>query len=128
MGFGERLKSLRKSKKMTQIELSRVLGVDHTTISKWESGIYETDFETAQRIAQYFGVSADYLLGKENQEVKNLTETEILDYQKIIDASRRKLEQGKPDTYRGRKITRSTLDLLEQVLQSAQKIIDDEKD
>lgn len=128
MGFGERLKSLRKSKKMTQIELSRVLGVDHTTISKWESGIYETDFETAQRIAQYFGVSADYLLGKENQEVKNLTETEILDYQKIIDASRRKLEQGKPDTYRGRKITRSTLDLLEQVLQSAQKIIDEEKD
>lgn len=128
MGFGERLKSLRKSKKMTQIELSRVLGVDHTTISKWESGIYETDFETAQRIAQYFGVSADYLLGKENQEVKNLTETEILDYQKIIDASRRKLEQGKPDTYRGRKITRSTLDLLEQVLQSSQKIIDEEKD
>ena len=128
MGFGERLKSLRKSKKMTQIELSRVLGVDHTTISKWESGIYETDFETAQRIAQYFGVSADYLLGKEHQEVKNLTETEILDYQKIIDASRRKLEQGKPDTYRGRKITRSTLDLLEQVLQSAQKIIDEEKD
>lgn len=127
MGFGERLKSLRKSKKMTQIELSRVLGVDHTTISKWEAGIYETDFETAQRIAQYFGVSADYLLGKENQEVKNLTETEILDYQKIIDASRRKLEQGKPDTYRGRKITRSTLDLLEQVLQSAQKIIDEEK-
>lgn len=128
MGFGERLKSLRKSKKMTQIELSRVLGVDHTTISKWEAGIYETDFETAQRIAQYFGVSADYLLGKENQEVKNLTETEILDYQKIIDASRRKLEQGKPDTYRGRKITRSTLDLLEQVLQSSQKIIDEEKD
>lgn len=128
MGFGERLKSLRKSKKMTQIELSRVLGVDHTTISKWEAGIYETDFETAQRIAQYFGVSADYLLGKENQEVKNLTETEILDYQKIIDSSRRKLEQGKPDTYRGRKITRSTLDLLEQVLQSAQKIIDEEKD
>lgn len=128
MGFGERLKSLRKSKKMTQIELSRVLGVDHTTISKWEAGIYETDFETAQRIAQYFGVSADYLLGKENQEVKNLTETEILDYQKIIDASRRKLEQGKPDTYRGRKITHSTLDLLEQVLQSAQKIIDEEKD
>lgn len=126
--FGDRLKKLRKTKKMTQAQLGQVFGVDHTTISKWEKGVYETDFETIQKIADYFGVSADYLLGKtDDPQKKDITETEIIDYYKIIQASRKKIKLGNPDVYRGREITQSTLDLLESVLIQSQKIIDEQK-
>lgn len=124
--FGDRLRKLRKSKKLTQEQLGEVFGLDNTTISKWELGRYETDFEMVHRIARYFGVSADYLTGKtDNPDIIELTEREILDYKKIIEASRKKIDQGNPDLYQGKAISHATLDLLESVLASAQKIRDE---
>ena len=57
------LKDLRKGKKMTQADLSRELNISPSSIGMWEQGRREPDLDNLSRIADFFGVSADYLLG-----------------------------------------------------------------
>ena len=62
MSFGERLKTLRESKNLTQKELGKILGLEQSTISNYE---IDTRFKNGDRlikIADFFGVSIDYLL------------------------------------------------------------------
>ena len=61
--FKERLKEMRIEKKLSQKELAEALSVSQRSISSWETGFRQPDFETLEKIAKYFGVSADYLLG-----------------------------------------------------------------
>ena len=62
--FSKRLKTLRQEKHLNQIELSKLILVGNKTISDYERGISNPDFDTLQRIANFFNVSTDYLLGK----------------------------------------------------------------
>lgn len=64
-----RLKVIRRDNKKTQTEIANLLNVNAKTISRWESG--ETDIKTpqAQMLADYFGVSIEYLLG--NSDIPN---------------------------------------------------------
>lgn len=57
-----RLRELRKSKRMTQQRLAIELNMNQNTISRYESGEREADYQTLIAIADYFGVSVDYLL------------------------------------------------------------------
>ena len=61
--FAERLKDLRKEKTLSQADLAKELGVSQRSISSWETGFRQPDFETLEILAKYFGVSTDYLLG-----------------------------------------------------------------
>jgi len=61
--FKERLKELRIEKKLSQKELALALSVSQRSISSWETGFRQPDFESLEKIAKFFGVSADYLLG-----------------------------------------------------------------
>lgn len=63
LSLGERIKTKRKEKKLTQKGLANILGIDHTTISKWESNIYEPDSKSLNKLAEILEVSTDYLLG-----------------------------------------------------------------
>jgi transcriptional regulator with XRE-family HTH domain len=63
----KRLLELRKEKKLSQEGLSKILNVGQTTISSWERGEKEPDNATLIRLAEYFGVTTDYLLGLENE-------------------------------------------------------------
>ena len=58
------IKSLRKEKGLTQVELATILHIDQTTISKWELGKALPDTTTLVVLAGYFDVSIDYLLGR----------------------------------------------------------------
>ena len=58
-----RIASMRKSKGITQKELGRILGVAQNTISNWEKGNREPDYESLKKMAFYFDCSTDYLLG-----------------------------------------------------------------
>ena len=62
--FGNRLRQLRKEANLTQKDLAAKLGLAFSTISMYERGIREPDFETTEAIADYFNVSMDFLLGK----------------------------------------------------------------
>lgn len=70
--FGERIKNLRNQKKMTQQELGNVVGLTSTGISYWESGKAIPNFETMTKLSDYFGVSIDYLTGKDELDNKGL--------------------------------------------------------
>lgn len=62
--FAERLKQLRRQRNISQQMLSIQLGVNQTTISGWEIANREPSYEMLARIADLFGVSADYLIGR----------------------------------------------------------------
>lgn len=62
--LGKRLKQLRKEKKITQIELGERINVTHVSISGYESGNRFPDINTLERLADYFNVQIDYLLGR----------------------------------------------------------------
>lgn len=64
--FGERVKELRIEKGMKQSDLAKVFNIKPATLSRWENGIIEPDYKTLIKLAKYFGVSADYLLGLED--------------------------------------------------------------
>ena len=61
---GERLKQLRKEHKLTQTDLGNKINVTKVSISGYENGNRSPDTETLTRLADYFDVSTDYLLGR----------------------------------------------------------------
>lgn len=61
--FAERLRELRKERKMTQTELANALGVAMNTESIWERGERQPDDKLFISIAEYFGVPITYLAG-----------------------------------------------------------------
>ena len=68
-----RVKQLRESHGLQQKHLALELGVSQPTVCNWESGLKEPSFKSTIKIADYFGVSTDYLLGKTN--VPNISES-----------------------------------------------------
>ena len=66
--FGTQLQKLRKEKGVTQEQIAEHMGVSAQAISKWENGSYPNG-DLLPRLADYFGVSIDYLYGREKTEV-----------------------------------------------------------
>lgn len=66
-----RIKELRKEKGIKQIELCKVLGISQGNLSNWENDVYEPDKKSLLKMADYFGVSVDYLLGRESLPIDN---------------------------------------------------------
>ena len=58
------LKQLREENGMAQKEVAAILHVSNGTISNYESGIHSPNLDTLCAIADYYGVSVDYLLGR----------------------------------------------------------------
>lgn len=65
-----RLKEIRKKRGVTQLKLAMDLGLNQNSISRYENGEHEADYQTLIAIADYFNVSIDYLFGRtDNPEV-----------------------------------------------------------
>ncbi|HBI91260.1 MAG TPA: XRE family transcriptional regulator [Terrisporobacter glycolicus] len=62
--FGKRLKSLRIEKDLNQSDLADILELSTSTIGMYEQGRRYADLDTIKKIAEYFDVSVDYLLGR----------------------------------------------------------------
>lgn len=72
--LGERLKALRKSKGLSQSELAQELGVSVRSYHRYERGEINAPITALVAAADYFGVSADYLLGRTDKPVVNREE------------------------------------------------------
>lgn len=59
-----RLKELRERRRLSQVTLAMDLNLNQNSISRYETGEREADYTTLIAIADYFGVSVDYLLGR----------------------------------------------------------------
>ena len=65
--FCERLKEVRKSKKLTQMQLAQKIQTNNSSICDWERGRSQPDLETLTRLALFFEVTTDFLLGLEDE-------------------------------------------------------------
>lgn len=66
----ERLRELRKSKGISLKELGAIVGVAESTMSLYESGKRQPDYETLLKLSEYYGVTVDYLLrGSEEEQL-----------------------------------------------------------
>lgn len=62
--FGDILKEIREDKGFTQSDLAELLNLSRSTITSYENNINEPSFQILIKIADVFGVSIDYLLGR----------------------------------------------------------------
>lgn len=76
MTFAERIQTLRKEAGLTQEQLASKFGVSAQAVSKWENGSFP-EGDLIPRIADHFGVSIDYLYGREKKQVS--LEQQIVD-------------------------------------------------
>lgn len=70
--LGARIKELRESRGLTQEELAIALGLSRPAVTKYERDERIPDLITAARIAEFFGVSMDYLCGRKLSEKEKL--------------------------------------------------------
>ena len=78
--FGENLKKLRMTQNLTQKELGLKVGISKAVVSKYENGLGYPSFDVLIRIADYFSVTTDYLLGVDKSKtinVSTLTDSQI---------------------------------------------------
>lgn len=61
--FRLKLKELREAKGLSQQKFANIMNISQGTVGNWESGIREPNFDTMSKIANYFNVTVDYLLG-----------------------------------------------------------------
>lgn len=73
MEFKYRLRNLRIEKNLTGEQLANAIGVKKTTISTWENGKAFPEIGTLIKLANYFDVSIDYILGRNNATANDKT-------------------------------------------------------
>lgn len=66
--FAENLKTLRKSKGLTQIQFAKIFNISSRTIAMWETNKRVPDTAMLIKIAEFFDVTVDYLLGKSSSQ------------------------------------------------------------
>ena len=68
IAFSNRITALRKERGLSQKEVAMSLGVSQALLSHYEKGVRECGLEFVVRCAEYFGVTTDYLLGKDDSK------------------------------------------------------------
>lgn len=63
--FGERLRRLRKTARLTQQDVADRLNIHRTSYTKYETGVVAPDQQGLVQLAELFGVTVDHLLGRE---------------------------------------------------------------
>ncbi len=64
-----RIKELRLGAKLSQRQLGEICGIHQTAVSQWESGRTSPDIESLTKLARFFGVSIESLMGEESREI-----------------------------------------------------------
>ena len=91
------LRILRKNKGLSMKELGEIIGVAESTISQYETGKREPDFETLLKLGEFFNVSVDYLLrgdNPQNNKTPALTKKDERDIAKTLANLKETLEEG----------------------------------
>ena len=123
MKFEENLKSLRERNNLSQIELSKKIGLSNVTLSQYEKGVRKPDIQTLALIAQFFNVTTDNLLGNETPPKfkPQLTDKDKKDIAKQVEDMLDGLDADNPISFQldGNEIDDDTRELLRQSLQNA---------
>ena len=82
-----RIKELRTAQGLTQVEFANNLSVSKQAVSNWENNNIQPSVDMLIKIADYFGVTTDYLLGRSNDnslDVSDLPQEAVAHIQMII--------------------------------------------
>lgn len=82
-----RIKELRTAHGLTQVEFAKILSVSKQAVSNWENNNIQPSIDMLLKIADFFGVTTDYLLGRSNDnslDVSNLSKEAVAHIQMII--------------------------------------------
>ena len=98
-----RLKELRKEKKLTQKELADIAEVSKRTLIYWEDGTSNIKPEKAKKLADYFGVSVPYLLGYDDNDFEKQIRIDVLNnvLNKLYQTHDLLLETASKDFWKG---------------------------
>ncbi len=94
--LSEKIKSLRLAGNYSQVDIAEKLSVTKQTVSNWENNNIQPSVDMLIKIADLFGVSTDYLLGRDTSpklDVSGLREIEIHHLNMIINDIRNKNPQ-----------------------------------
>lgn len=98
--FQNIFRRLRTSAGLTQVQMAENLKISRSTIGMYETGAREPDFETLEKIADYFNVDTDYLLGRTERttllpetigQYSKMNKKDERDIAKILDQTREQL-------------------------------------
>lgn len=112
-----RLKELRKEKKISQKKLSEFFGVTEKTISRWENEEVQIKSDKAQELADFFGVSVAYLLGYSGDEKDEISD---IDFNRLI--------WRYFDSFRGKEFDKGFLSKERSIVNDLNKIIEINED
>lgn len=103
MTFGEKIKSARLAKKLTQQQLAEMIGAKHNSVSDWEKDKSKPDMDTIELICGALDINPSYLMGtKSDEEYGNIignlmNEPDILDmiedYKNLTDDDKKAVRQ-----------------------------------
>lgn len=96
MTIGERIAQLRKSRSMSQFQLAKTLNIATSTLGMYETNKRKPNMEMLEKLADFFGVSIDYLLGRETSDKSDIDLDKAIDNAMSFD--------GKPVTEHDRKM------------------------
>lgn len=82
--LNERLKQLRKEKKVTQQDVANYLGITRPAYTAYEKGNRSPDYDLLNKLAKYFNVTTDYLLGSTSNETDKSQKPELTPYQQEV--------------------------------------------
>jgi transcriptional regulator with XRE-family HTH domain len=86
--FQDRLKKLRKERNLSQDEVGKPLNISGRTVGNYESGEREPSLDTLIKIADFYKVNMDYLLGRtDKREIDSVSE-EVSILEKLPDKAR----------------------------------------
>jgi transcriptional regulator with XRE-family HTH domain len=119
--FSKRLKSLREELGLNQSSLAKNLGISASTIGMYEQNRRTPDNEMLTKIAEYFNVSTDYLLGRtdiRNIENKNIKPDEEKDIEELLEKTMKELQEQQGLMLNGEIVDENDLILLRNAIRN----------
>ncbi|MNC38355.1 HTH-type transcriptional regulator Xre [compost metagenome] len=101
---GDKIALLREKRGLTQEDLANKIGISRASLSHYEKNRREPDYATMTKLADFFHVSVDYLLGR-TSEPTQVTDMAIRDLSENLELSDEQLLDKFSFTVDGRKLT-----------------------
>ncbi|MFC0905859.1 helix-turn-helix domain-containing protein [Clostridium sp. MT-14] len=125
--LGDRIRILREEKSISQLELAKTLNIANTTLSQYESGKRIPSDSIKKKIAEYFNVSLDYLMGLTDSKTNNprpkLSEKDERDIKKDLNKTLEQLENSQDGLmFDGEPMDDETRELLRISLENSMRI------
>lgn len=115
--IGDKIRELRKQAKMTQVQLSKKLGISSSAVGMYEQNRRDPSYDMILKLGQIFSVTTDYLLGSQEETLESPVQyqTKVNDLAELINNFKTGLTKQKGLMFKGQVLTQ---DDLEKILQA----------